>query len=538
MSDTVTPFATLITVLLSKRYNMDMPTYGALLAVCTVILNYLISIDFDKLSDLKMYVQSYFLHCVIALGVISFALNYSKINFKGLFLRSEKETKYRVLNINTYSDTLIFMRYINYFPEFFEKPSEVQIGIFNKNRTCDPNASILDSESMRVDDGVKVKFHDKNFNVRGYYMWTRVEINSGKYKDSNSDIVRYFQSLQVHVDESTCDDIMKYYNDLEKKVAEINLKKCGTTLYFLKYTAESTRHPNKDGTYIPNHYYEFYNGSLSLEELESKYISTFFSPEKERMWKLAKQVHLNPTQFIKVGQSPQIGWLLHGPPGTGKSSFAYRLAMSLQRHIVSIDIRSVKNREKIFKMVRRPRVCENSHTLNPKNVVYIFDEFDLTVSELCCREKNKNKATNEWLTLLTKFQKDKDDKEDSETTLTPPNLDENMSLTDLLEFFQGPVPLTGAIIIATTNKYEEIKEMCPALVRPGRLTPVYFGNADSKTINEISNYHFGRDIDISPGYIPSISPSQVLSYVMDAKLDESKGFQYFADQINGAINKK
>ncbi len=32
-------------------------------------------------------------------------------------------------------------------------------------------------------------------------------------------------------------------------------------------------------------------------------------------------------------------------------------------------------------------------------------------------------------------------------------------IRDLLEIFQGPVPFESSIMIATTNKYDEIKEL-------------------------------------------------------------------------------
>ena len=46
-----------------------------------------------------------------------------------------------------------------------------------------------------------------------------------------------------------------------------------------------------------------------------------------------------------------------------------------------------------------------------------------------------------------------------------------VTLTDLLTVFQGAVPVEGCIIIAMTNKYEELTELCPTLFRAGRFVP-------------------------------------------------------------------
>jgi hypothetical protein len=69
-----------------------------------------------------------------------------------------------------------------------------------------------------------------------------------------------------------------------------------------------------------------------------------------------------------------------------------------------------------------------------------------------------------------------------------------LKLSDLLTLFQGAVPIDGCIIIAMTNKYEEIRKECPALFRAGRLTPVYFGYFDFDLVNQVSMIYFGKPL--------------------------------------------
>jgi hypothetical protein len=72
--------------------------------------------------------------------------------------------------------------------------------------------------------------------------------------------------------------------------------------------------------------------------------------------------------------------------------------------------------------------------------------------------------------------------------------DENKSdvlrLSDLLELFQGPVPIKDRMIIATTNNYQNIKDTLPALFRAGRLTPLRFDNLDWQSFCELCQYYF------------------------------------------------
>jgi len=110
-------------------------------------------------------------------------------------------------------------------------------------------------------------------------------------------------------------------------------------------------------------------------------------------------------------------------------------------------------------------------------------------------------------------------------------------INDLLEIFQGTVPNDGAIMIATTNDYEGIKEMCPALFRPGRLTPIYFGYADKDLLQDISRFYFGRELEI---YIPDkleIPTSQIIQIALESITFDQLGdindkFDYFSQSLD------
>ncbi len=66
---------------------------------------------------------------------------------------------------------------------------------------------------------------------------------------------------------------------------------------------------------------------------------------------------------------------------------------------------------------------------------------------------------------------------------------DDLTVGDLLSLFQGPGQVEGQLIFATTNRFEHIKEICPALIRPGRLTPVHFENIDKESLCDLM-FHF------------------------------------------------
>jgi hypothetical protein len=99
-------------------------------------------------------------------------------------------------------------------------------------------------------------------------------------------------------------------------------------------------------------------------------------------------------------------------------------------------------------------------------------------------------------------------------------LREHLKIKDLLTLFQGPVPIYNRFIVATTNDFDYIKEACPALVRPGRLTPLKFDYWDMSEFNMMYEHYFGEKYS---GHFASIDkpPSEILQAVKYCKTKEA-----------------
>lgn len=65
-----------------------------------------------------------------------------------------------------------------------------------------------------------------------------------------------------------------------------------------------------------------------------------------------------------------------------------------------------------------------------------------------------------------------------------------LRLGDLLELFQGSIPIKDRMIIATTNHFDKIKEFLPALFRNGRMTPLAFSYLDWDSFVELCQFYF------------------------------------------------
>lgn len=99
------------------------------------------------------------------------------------------------------------------------------------------------------------------------------------------------------------------------------------------------------------------------------------------------------------------------------------------------------------------------------------------------------------------------------------NKSDILRLSDLLELFQGPVPVKDRIIMATTNNFEKIKNTLPALFRAGRLTPIKFDYLDWISFCELCKYYFNKIPDTVEEI--NVPTSQIVELVYKYKIDDN-----------------
>lgn len=204
---------------------------------------------------------------------------------------------------------------------------------------------------------------------------------------------------------------------------------------------------------------------------------------KDKIWE--EYFSKDKSYLQKLIKLPSFNLLLHGPPGTGKSKFIEILSKVLQRHIITVCLK-YHTKYEANKIISTPSI-ENVQ-YKPKDVIIVFEEFDQVIDRL-----HTNTDSNNALLL-----------------------------GDLLELFQSCIPREGQIIIATSNNFEQMYKKLPALFRPGRLTPIYMGNIDQETFNQIVKYYI-PDADISDNVVlpekHSIPTSQIVEQLVIADGD-------------------
>jgi hypothetical protein len=337
--------------------------------------------------------------------------------------------------------------------------------------------------------------------------------------------------------------------------------------------------------------YSMYAGeNHSYAKLEADLVDSFFQQQRHLIWGLIKAVDRTPEVFFGRGQIPRFSCVLYGPPGSGKSTFAYRIARALKRHLVAIDLLGVTSYTQLEQILRRPVADTRSDDGSPKDVVFFFDEIDIALlqmldaedAEAARLERSKARASvrakrlregpstpppvassaptpspgapvqvthadvaqqqqqqqiaTAQLSLLVadlshslRVQNQtnpdiaaKTSKSGARSLVTddaPSGSDSDaqpsrrakpskvrsspskeskkapsVRCEQLLELIQGPVPLEGAILVATTNKFEEMNARFPRLFRPGRFEPVYFGYVDDVVLCDMVVHFFPREV--------------------------------------------
>lgn len=159
-----------------------------------------------------------------------------------------------------------------------------------------------------------------------------------------------------------------------------------------------------------------------------------------------------------------LGFMLHGDYGTGKTFLISAIANYLNRSIYSVNFTKIKSK-KIF--------MEIMHPDKAKQYVYSFDEFDYLLLELLDNEKQDNNTAVLQLKIqaLSTQINSCSDKEstkplvDELKKLMENGNDDKLSLSFVLGILSGLTSITDRVIVATTNNMEKIP---PALLRPGR----------------------------------------------------------------------
>jgi chaperone BCS1 len=178
-----------------------------------------------------------------------------------------------------------------------------------------------------------------------------------------------------------------------------------------------------------------YESYWDFRDLPAKTLGNVISNKKEEIVRLIEEFRNSKEWYAKRGIPYKTGFLLHGPPGTGKTSLVKALANHFKLDIYVLGEKQMSSASYLTKAARGIS----------KGIILIEDVDSLFPT------------------------RDKKDKE--------------VNISTLLNFLDGVVELEDNIVILTTN---DLKAIDPAIYRPGRID--HLVKLDLATSEEVSDY--------------------------------------------------
>lgn len=206
----------------------------------------------------------------------------------------------------------------------------------------------------------------------------------------------------------------------------------------------------------------------------------------------------NKEWYYNIGIPYSLGIGLHGPPGTGKTSFIKALANYTGRHIVSISLKLIKSKKHLDAVFFENRYSTDNkkNSIGFDNKIIVFEDVDCIGDIVMDRTKKKDKpVTSTNIQSLLKGECIEGIDITTIPKIAAPTEDPPLTLDDILNLWDGIRETPGRIMVISSNHYEDLD---PALKRPGRIDiTLELSRASRKTIGEMYMHLFSTSLDNS-----------------------------------------
>jgi chaperone BCS1 len=178
------------------------------------------------------------------------------------------------------------------------------------------------------------------------------------------------------------------------------------------------------------------------------------------------------------------GYLLHGNPGTGKTSTIKGISNECKRHIHYLALNDIETDNELNELIS---------SINFKETILVIEDIDAMTDIIHKKEEKEKKDLNNLNEISNKLENLGKKIDFFNVHSQSQKNDKSLTLSGLLNAIDGVFSYEGRILIMTTNHPEVLIE---SLIRPGRIDRKFkFTECNHDMIRKLFFNFFNKEID-------------------------------------------
>ena len=449
--------------------------------------------------------------------------------------------------------------------EFNETITSKIIFIQSKNKSnTDCTFDAINHYIGSLDTCKELKFIDYYYinNKDPFAITDKIYCKATKLEQNKESVDSYSLELYSYILPLT--ELKKYIQTLKKQyLYERNNKLDNLKFYFDEHHVSLMKNSNNSIKYstAPNEL-SFSMTQFNTNKSLTNVFGSHLDVVKERMDLFCN----NPDWYKEKGIPLTLGILLHGPPGTGKTSLIKAIAKDTNRHIFNIRLYSDTTKTQLHNLFfnESVKVLKNGKTetynipLNER--LYVMEDVDCENDFLLDRQyKHTPEETADDFTHHTNsFESRYDEYQPGHINYAnfmrqPPSVptlnstgrpsqdhtrandieedtSEKITLSFILNILDGILETPGRILIMTSNYPEKLDK---ALLRPGRIDiNLEVSYCDKAMIQEMYSFFYKKKINLDDTKITkNITPAQLNKILLDNFNNSDKAATQIKEEI-------